>query len=68
VGEHRFLNTTKIRRRAMLLAAMLEGLVVVRGAQITNEALREAALEMRIDHRSLAARGIDREPARPHPS
>lgn len=33
-----------------------------RWAQLTNTALREAGLEDRIDHRSLAAQGIDREP------
>lgn len=36
-----------------------------RWAMLTNEALREANVEARVDHRSLAARGIDREP-RPH--
>lgn len=34
-----------------------------RWAQLTNESLREAGLDMRVDHRSLRARGIDREPA-----
>lgn len=33
-----------------------------RWATLTNEALRAANLEARVDHRSLAARGIDREP------
>jgi hypothetical protein len=33
-----------------------------RWATLTNEALREANVEARIDHRSLAAQGIDREP------
>ena len=33
-----------------------------RWAQLTNEALREANSEARVDHRSLAAQGIDREP------
>ena len=36
-----------------------------RWASLTNEALRAANLEARVDHRSLAAQGIDREP-RPH--
>jgi ATP-dependent exoDNAse (exonuclease V) alpha subunit len=36
-----------------------------RWALLTNEALRAANLEVRVDHRSLAAQGIDREP-RPH--
>src|SRR6201987_4199774 len=33
-----------------------------RWAMLTNAALREANIEARIDHRSLAAQGIDREP------
>jgi MobA/MobL family len=33
-----------------------------RWAQVTNEALREAGLKVRIDHRSLKRQGIDREP------
>jgi hypothetical protein len=33
-----------------------------RWATLTNEALREANIAARIDHRSLAAQGIDREP------
>jgi ATP-dependent exoDNAse (exonuclease V) alpha subunit len=36
-----------------------------RWATITNEALQEANIEARVDHRSLAEQGIDREP-RPH--
>lgn len=33
-----------------------------RWATLTNEALREANVNARVDHRSLAAQGIDREP------
>jgi ATP-dependent exoDNAse (exonuclease V) alpha subunit len=33
-----------------------------RWASLTNEALRAASLEARVDHRSLAAQGIEREP------
>jgi len=33
-----------------------------RWATLTNSALREANVEARVEHRSLAARGIDREP------
>ena len=33
-----------------------------RWAVVTNEALREAKVDARVDHRSLAVRGIDREP------
>jgi ATP-dependent exoDNAse (exonuclease V) alpha subunit len=36
-----------------------------RWAQLTNAALREANIEARVDHRSLEAQGVDREP-RPH--
>src|SRR5579862_1666128 len=36
-----------------------------RWATLTNEAFKEANIEARVDHRSLAAQGIDREP-RPH--
>jgi hypothetical protein len=40
-------------------------LIRERWAQITNETLCEAGLDVRVDHRSLKARGIDREPE-PH--
>jgi hypothetical protein len=33
-----------------------------RWAQVTNEALREAGLAVRVDHRSYKTQGIDREP------
>lgn len=33
-----------------------------RWAELTNEALREANVEARVDHRTLEAQGIDREP------
>ena len=36
-----------------------------RWATLTNEALKQANIEARVDHRSLAEQGIDREP-RPH--
>lgn len=36
-----------------------------RWAELTNVALREAGIEARVDHRSLEAQGIDREPM-PH--
>ncbi|HVC31836.1 MAG TPA: MobQ family relaxase [Steroidobacteraceae bacterium] len=36
-----------------------------RWAELTNEALKQANLDARVDHRSLEAQGIDREP-RPH--
>ena len=37
-------------------------LIRERWAVVTNEAFREAGLDLRIDHRSLKERGIDREP------
>ena len=37
-------------------------LIRERWAVVTNEALRDAGLDLRVDHRSLKARGIDREP------
>jgi len=36
-----------------------------RWATVTNEALKEANIEARVDHRSLAEQGVDREP-KPH--
>jgi hypothetical protein len=33
-----------------------------RWAEVTNEALRQAQLQVRVDHRTLRAQGIDREP------
>jgi MobA/MobL family protein len=36
-----------------------------RWAAVTNEALKEANIEARVDHRSLADQGVDREP-KPH--
>ena len=38
-----------------------------RWATLANEALREANIDARIDHRSLAAQGLDREPLPPIP-
>ena len=37
-------------------------LLRARWAELTNETLREAGIAARVDHRSLAAQGIDREP------
>jgi hypothetical protein len=33
-----------------------------RWAELTNQALREANMDARVDHRSLAVQGVDREP------
>ncbi len=40
----------------------MEGLVRERWAAVTNEALQQAHQASRIDHRSLEAQGVDREP------
>jgi ATP-dependent exoDNAse (exonuclease V) alpha subunit len=51
-------------RRALGLGPSIDELLHVRErwAMVTNEALREANVEARIDHRTLRAQGIDREP------
>jgi len=55
-----------IRNKLGLKPAVHELLHVrERWAKVTNEALIQADIAARIDHRSLAAQGIDREP-RPH--
>jgi ATP-dependent exoDNAse (exonuclease V) alpha subunit len=52
------------KRRALGLEPVIHELLFVRErwAEVTNEALRDAGIEARVDHRSLAAQGIDREP------
>jgi len=52
------------RRRDLGLEPVVHELLFVRErwATVTNEALRQAHVEARVDHRSLAAQGIDREP------
>ena len=51
------------RRRRELPDHRQEYVIVrERWAALTNEALREANVAARVDHRSLAAQGIDREP------
>ncbi|MGH8143598.1 MAG: MobQ family relaxase [Steroidobacteraceae bacterium] len=51
------------RQKAGLIPAKQE-ITAVRSlwAELTNEKLRELALEVRVDHRSLTAQGIEREP------
>jgi ATP-dependent exoDNAse (exonuclease V) alpha subunit len=51
-------------RRALGLGPSIEELLHVRErwATVTNEALREANVEARVDHRTLRAQGVDREP------
>jgi len=52
------------KRRALGLDPVIHELLYVRErwATVTNDALRDAQLAARIDHRSLEAQGIDREP------
>lgn len=51
------------RRRHQLPTAPQEFVSLrERWATLTNQALREANVEARVDHRSLAAQGVDREP------
>jgi ATP-dependent exoDNAse (exonuclease V) alpha subunit len=58
------LDMNGAKRRALGLGPSLQELLAVRErwATLTNETLRQAHLEVRVDHRSLAAQGIDREP------
>jgi len=51
-------------RRKIGLAPVISELLHVRArwATVTNEALEEARVSARVDHRSLKAQGIDREP------
>jgi hypothetical protein len=54
---------TDTRRRLGLPNVSQEYTVIrERWATLTNDALREANIEARVDHRSLEAQGIDREP------
>jgi len=52
------------KRREVGLQPVVHELLYVRErwANVTNEALRDANIDARVDHRSLAAQGIDREP------
>jgi ATP-dependent exoDNAse (exonuclease V) alpha subunit len=58
------LELNDAKRHAMGLAPVIHELLYVRErwATVTNEALRDAHIDARVDHRSLAAQGIDREP------
>jgi ATP-dependent exoDNAse (exonuclease V) alpha subunit len=53
-----------VRRRELGLPPGVSELIHVRErwASVANESLREAGIDARIDHRTLAAQGIDREP------
>jgi hypothetical protein len=52
------------RRQSVGMKPAVHELLYVRErwAMVANEALREANIDARIDHRTLAAQGIDREP------
>jgi ATP-dependent exoDNAse (exonuclease V) alpha subunit len=58
------LELNDARRRDLGLEPVVHELLYVRErwADVTNEALRDAHIDARVDHRSLAAQGIDREP------
>ena len=59
------MHTRERRRRELPSSSQEIRALRERWTTLANEALREANVEARVDHRSLAARGIDREP-RPH--
>jgi hypothetical protein len=64
LGARTILEFSGTERHARGLGPSKNELLLIRErwADVTNEALRDAGLEVRVDHRSLAARGIDREP------
>jgi hypothetical protein len=64
LGRKVGLELTESRRRELGLASTPEEFRALRAswADHTNAALREAGHDARVDHRSLAAQGIDREP------
>jgi hypothetical protein len=61
------LELSDARRRELGLGPAINELFHVRErwASVTNEAFRSAHIEARVDHRTLEAQGIDREP-KPH--
>jgi hypothetical protein len=64
LGARTSLDLSGTERRARGLGASKDELLWIRErwAEVTNEALREAGLTVRVDHRSYQAQGIDREP------
>jgi ATP-dependent exoDNAse (exonuclease V) alpha subunit len=64
LGAKTTLEKSDHDRRQLGLGPAVNELLHVRErwATVTNEALREAHIDARIDHRTLAAQGIDREP------
>jgi ATP-dependent exoDNAse (exonuclease V) alpha subunit len=67
LGAKTTLEWNDANRREVGLAPAINELLHVRErwAAVTNAALHDAQIDARIDHRSLAMQGIDREP-RPH--
>jgi hypothetical protein len=63
LGARTTLELSGTERHARGLGASKADYLIIRErwAQVTNEALREAGVEARIDHRSLKEQGIDRE-------
>ena len=64
LGAKTTLDMNDSRRQALGLEPAINELVHVRArwATVANEAMQEAQIGTRIDHRSLEAQGIDREP------
>ena len=64
LGAKTTLDMNDTRRRALGLEPAINELLHVRArwAAATNDAMQEAQIGARIDHRSLEAQGIDREP------
>jgi MobA/MobL family len=64
LGARTSLDLSGTERRTRGLGASKDELVWIRErwAEVTNEALREAGLAVRVDHRSYRDQGIDREP------
>jgi hypothetical protein len=64
LGAKTTLDMSDGNRRKLGLEPVVQELLHVRArwAALTNEALREAQVAARIDHRTLEAQGIDREP------
>jgi hypothetical protein len=58
------LELNDAKRHSLGLRPAIHELLYVRErwATVTNEALRDAHIDTRVDHRTLAAQGIDREP------
>ena len=64
IGARTILELSGRELRARGLGPSKNELLMIRErwADVTNEALREAGLDVRVDHRSFKARGVDREP------